>query len=330
MYGLTVGKCPISPWIALAGLLLTAGLVQAAPPACGTQFQYSCSSATLGGYTVITPLAATGQTQIVGYNASSAVVFNQTLPIPPSGTAASDNPTQQAVLQADALVAAQSGLASTLPACGSPPCLATNPGGPSVTTNSTTSSYVTQDTPVSARVDQYSTTLSAVLNGTATVFQQTYAMAFSDPTVQAAVSTADAILTGDHATPSAPVQTSTSTALQGTQLSYVLTGDTTPTGNVTVTSTKTFGPAPILVNQNQTDDFLVLAGQVDTNVNTNTEYYAARNDVTTSTYLTTSAYTISGTASVSATPAPASWMLLLTGLGVAGLLAWLRRLRDAA
>jgi len=313
----------------LFALLLATGMTQAAPPACGTQFQYSCSSATLGGSTLITPLASTGQTQIVGYNASNAVVFNQTLPIPPSGSAASDVATQQAVLQADALVAAQSGLASTLPPCGSPPCLATNPGTQTTITNSTTSSYVAQDTPVSKRVDQYSTTLSAILNGTATVFEQTYAVAFSDPTVQAAVTAADAILTGDHATPSAPVQTSTSTALQSSQLSYVLTSDTTATGNTTQVTTTAFGPAAVTVGQNLTDVFIVLAGQQDINVNSNNEYYAARNDVTTSTYLATSAYTISGTASVSPTPAPASWMLLLTGLGVVGLLAWLRRLRDA-
>jgi len=315
----------------LFALLLATGMTQAAPPACGTQFQYSCSSATLGGSTLITPLASTGQTQIVGYNASNAVVFNQTLPIPPSGSAASDVATQQAVLQADALVAAQSGLASTLPACGSAvPCLAPNPGGSTVVTNSTTSSYVAQDTPVSIRVDQYSTALSAILNGSATVFQQSYALAFTDPTVQAAVTSADAILTGDHATFSAPVLTSTSTALQSSQVSWVFTGDTTPTGNVTQTGVTTFGPVALPVGQNQTDVFIVLAGQLDINLNTNTEYYAARNDVTTSTYLTTSAYTISGTASVSATPAPASWMLLVTGLGVVGLLAWLRRLRDAS
>jgi len=314
----------------LIASLLATGLAQAAPPVCGTQFQYSCSSATLGGYTVITPLASTGQTQIAGYNSSSVSVFNQTVPIPPAGAAASDVATQQAVLQADALVAAQSGLASTLPACGSPPCLATNPGGSLVTTNSTTSSYVAQDTPVSLRVDQYSTTLSAILNGTATVFQQTYAVAFSDPTVQTAVTSADAILTADHATFGAPVQTSTSTALQSSQVSWTLTSDTTSTGTVTTTSTVTFGPAGITVGENQTEVLLVLAGQEDININTNTQYYAARNDVTTSTYLTTSAYTISGTASVSPTPAPASWMLLLIGLGVVGLLAWLRRLGDAS
>ena len=39
-------------------------------------------------------------------------------------------------------------------------------------TNSTTSSYVAQDTVVSQQVNQYSTTLKATVNGQ-TVFQQT-------------------------------------------------------------------------------------------------------------------------------------------------------------
>jgi hypothetical protein len=82
-----------------------------------------------------------------------------------------------------------------------------------VTTLSITSSYVAQDTTVSQQVNRYSTTLKAILGGQ-TVFEQTYAAAFSDPAVQAAVSAADAILTADHATPGAPVQTSSSTVLQ--------------------------------------------------------------------------------------------------------------------
>src|SRR5579872_7359022 len=168
----------------LVGVFLAAGLAQAASVACGTQFQYSCTSATLGGYTVITPLASTGQTQIMGFTASNAVVFNQTLPIPPSGTAASDVATQQAVLQADAQIAIQAGLASSFPACSFPnrtACLLPNPGGANVVTNSTTSSYVAQDTPVSQQVNQYSTTLTAILNGSQTVFQQIYALPFTDP-----------------------------------------------------------------------------------------------------------------------------------------------------
>ena len=280
----------------ILAILCVATAAQAAPPACTTQFQYNCSSATLGGYTVITPLAPTGQTQIEGFSTANAVVFNQTLPIPPSGSAATDTPTRQAVLQADALLAAQSGQASTLPACSSasPPCLSPDPGGHQVITNSTTSSYVVQDTVVSQRVNQYSTTLKATI-GSQTVFEQTYAAAFSDPAVQAAVSAADAILTADRATPGAPVQTSSSSALQGSQSSYVLTGDTAATGNTTQSDSVTNGPAAITVGNNQTDVFIVNLGQQDINVNTNTEYFADRNVVTTDTYLTTQTYTIQGT-----------------------------------
>ena len=210
--------------------------------------------------------------------------------------------------------------------------IAPNPGGQSVITNSTTSSYVTVQTPVSQQVNQYSTTLKAILNGSQTVFQQTYAVAFSDPAVQAAVSTADAILTGDGASPSAPAQTSTSTVLQSTQVSNgPIVQSTTATGNSTVTDTYTFGPATIMVGDNQSDTFTVLSGQEDVNVNTDTEYYAYQNVTTINTYLTTQSYTISGTAAaVSATPAPASWLLLVIGLGVAGLLTWLRRLKESS
>ena len=210
--------------------------------------------------------------------------------------------------------------------------IAPNPGGKVVVTNSTSSSYVTVQTPVTQQVNQYSTTLKAILNGSQTVFQQTYTVAFSDPAVQAAVSTADAILTGDGASPSAPAQTSTSTVLQSTQVSNgPIVQSTTATGNSTVTDTYTFGPATIMVGDNQSDTFTVLSGQEDVNVNTDTEYYAYQNVTTTNTYLTTQTYTISGTAAaVSATPAPASWLLMLTGLAVAGLLTWLRRLKESS
>jgi hypothetical protein len=273
----------------ILALLCLAAVAQAAPPACTTQFQYNCSATTLGGYTVITPLAATGETQIEGFNSSNAVVFDTTIPIPPVGSAASDTPTQQAVLQAETLLAAALGDSP----CGTPSCIAPNPGGSLVITNSTTSSYVAQDTVVSQQINQYATTLQATVNGQ-TVFQQTYAAALSDPAVQAAVSAADAILTADHATPGAPVQTSSSSGLQSSQSSYVLTSDTVSTGNVTNTSTFTYGPATIVVGPNQTDAFFVASGQEDININRNTQYYAARNVVTTDTYLTTQTYTIQG------------------------------------
>jgi len=100
----------------LAGLVFAAAIAHAGPvPMCGTQFQYDCVSLTLGGYTVITTLGSTGQTEITGYSQSSSVVFDQVIPIPPTGPAGND--VQEAVLHADALIALQSGQASTLPSC---------------------------------------------------------------------------------------------------------------------------------------------------------------------------------------------------------------------
>src|SRR5580704_15879189 len=98
------------------GILVCCAIVHAGPlPACGSQFQYSCLSPALGGYTIITPLASIGSTEITGYNSSNAVVFDQTIPTPPTGPAGSD--VQNAVSYADALIAEQSGLLLTLPPC---------------------------------------------------------------------------------------------------------------------------------------------------------------------------------------------------------------------
>jgi hypothetical protein len=104
--------------------------------------------------------------------------------------------------------------------------------------------------------------------------------------VQAAVTLADSILTGDHASPGAPQLASTSTTLQGSQFMFVQTGES-PDGKDATTTADTFGPATINVGDNQQDLFYVLAGQLDINVNTNIEFDVFRNAVTTSTFLTT-------------------------------------------
>ena len=102
----------------LRGILLACAIAHAGPlPACGSQFQYSCASPTLGGYIVITPLSGTASTEITGFNSSNAVVFDQTIPIPPSGPAR--NEVQLAVIESDNLLALQSGQASTLASCSS-------------------------------------------------------------------------------------------------------------------------------------------------------------------------------------------------------------------
>jgi uncharacterized protein (TIGR03437 family) len=164
-------------------------------------------------------------------------------------------------------------------------CVVTlNPGGQNVITFSFTNDPTFVNTPVSQSVNQYQTKLIAVTNGVA-VFQQTYAVAFSDPSVQNAISQADEVLTSDGATFGSPVLTSTSATLQSSVLSYVPTSptldlstligcteggiiSTATCSGVSVTNTAepatvTFGPATIMVGPNYSDQFFVLAGQED-------------------------------------------------------------------
>jgi len=192
------------------------------------------------------------------------------------------------------------------------------------------------DTPVNQRVDQYSTTLIATLNGIP-VFSQTFPAQFSDNSVQTGVSVADGILTGDGAVFGAPFLASGSTSFLGSQLSYVQTGES-PSGNYSQTSSTTFGPAAILGSGDingctafspcvdyQADLFLIPGGQLDINVNTNNEFAIDRNVVTTDTYLTTQTYDILGT-TTSATPEPSSFGLASISLAVLALAGIRKRL----
>ena len=72
------------------------------------------------------------------------------------------------------------------------------------------------------------------------------------------------------------------------------TGPPATTGNTSVTTVVTFGPAVIAVGDNQSEDLIVLAGQEDININTSNEYGIPRNAVTTKTDLNTKSYQITG------------------------------------
>ena len=180
--------------------------------------------------------------------------------------------------------------------------IAPNPGGPVVLTNSTSATITYVDTPVTQRVDNYSTTLVAVLNGTQ-VFSRTFPAAFTDPSVQAAIVQADAILSNAHATFGAPALTSSSSALQSSVTPPPSTvtclqansGHVGATGATTVTTVDTFGPATVPVGTCQSEIFNILSGQLDINVNTDFVFAFPRTIVTTNTFLTTSSYLISAT-----------------------------------
>ena len=205
--------------------------------------------------------------------------------------------------------------------------VAPNPGGPVVVTNSTTATVQYSGAAVTQRVDNYSTTVSAQLNGRV-VFSQTLPAAFTDATVQAAVAQADAILQSSKAVFGAPAAGLPSTTLQSTVVTNPSTptcdqlygGAGVPTGVITNTTSNTFGPTTLSVGGCHDELFNVLAGQLDININVETEFRVPGSVVTTNTFLTTQTYTITGTGTPSTVPAisPAAAFLLALGLcGVA-------------
>jgi hypothetical protein len=99
--------------------------------------------------------------------------------------------------------------------------VAPNPGGAIVITNSTTATITYADTLVTDDVDDYSTTLLALVNGSQ-VSSVTLLAPYSDPTVAAAIATADGILTGDGATFGSPSLLSSTSVLQSSVVTPAL------------------------------------------------------------------------------------------------------------
>jgi hypothetical protein len=204
--------------------------------------------------------------------------------------------------------------------------VAPNPGTPTVITNSTSATITYADTAVTDTVDDYSTTLLALVNGSQ-VSSVTLLAPYSDPTVAAAIAAADGILTGDGASFGSPSLFSSTSVLQSSVItppseSYTCesaeaTGSTDATGTPAVTDTVTFGPATITVGDCNQDSFTILAGQQDINVNVNNAFTIPVETVTTDTYLDSQTYEIAGTTEVApgVTPEPASVELVLSGLG---------------
>ena len=166
--------------------------------------------------------------------------------------------------------------------------VAPNPGGTVVTTNSTSATIGYVDTPVTQRVDLYSTTVVALQNGSQ-VFSQSFSVPFTDAAVQAAIVQANGILSGRGATFGAPALTTNTSVLQSSVITPPPTstclspGTNTATGATTVTTVDTFGPATVAVGDCQSDTFTVLSGQLDININTDIVFAVPRNVVTTNT-----------------------------------------------
>ncbi len=227
-------------------------------------------------------------------------------------------------------------------------CVTADPGGAVIVTNGWVVDPATANVPPAIQiVNQYQTTLEAVLDGGAVAFQQTFNAPFSDPSVQNAILQADSLLASGGDSFGAPALTSTTlqssvssfsptldpSAIRACYLAGPLTPFPTLAGGtfncmgVTVTfigydssfglaTTSTFGPVTIMTGAQDSDEFDVLPGQLD--INSNLYYTYTTNPVTTNTYLTSQSYEINGTAAatVSAVPKPATFFLTSLALGL--------------
>ena len=187
--------------------------------------------------------------------------------------------------------------------------LAANPGGPVAPTDSNQIVTVYIDTPVSSATHDYATRIEAVLNGATVVYDQSFNLPYSDPTVQAAVAQADAALSNAGASPGSPVQTASNLTTVSSQTSYVSTGSS---GTAAQTTTVTFGPGELgpAVNLPNSDGdnsqgyFDLYVGQEDININTASTLTISRTVTTSSTDLLTQQYVIGSVSSVGGNPGP--------------------------
>jgi hypothetical protein len=288
---------------------------------------------TPGGYTILDttdPQVAAGTVLDVLLTGGELIGYSTYLG---KQTVSTDPAVQQAVLNAQALIGSSfvcGGSVTTNCYAGAgtpsnPENGAFNQQGSVAVTSYAISSFVYQDTPVNQRLDQYSTTLLVTLNGTQTILNQTFDLPFSDPAVQLALQQAQAALAASLATFGSPILTSSSTTLQNSQNSTVVTGSVLD-GKQTVTTETTFGPAIVDVS-NDADPptayssgspawVYVLPNQSNINIVIDNEYLMSRNLVTTDTYLTSQTYDLNGLAgsSSSSVPEPASAGLLAAGL----------------
>lgn len=204
---------------------------------------------------------------------------------------------------------------------------APNPGGATVITNSSTNETVYADTPVSVANHTFATTIEATL-GNQVIFQQTFALPYADPIVQASVIQANVIFTANGVVPSAPFLSSSSLTNLGSQTTTLVTGQTTTN---TTSFTSVFGPVilgpgisagvPNYPYPFPPDPFyfFVLPGQLDINVNIDNVTTIDRTVTTTTTDLLTQRYSITGAFPAAAVPEPSAWALL--SVGVAGVFA---------
>ena len=226
-----------------------------------------------------------------------------------------------------------------------------NPGSGTVTDTSALAevdTYIT--TSATQQVNTFRTELKARMQGGAYLFDQTYNVAFTDPSIAAAITQAKAVLTSAGAASfTGPTQLSSN---QSTT-SSTNTVQTGSQSNPSVVTTSYIGPTTIFIGNlgvctsvaiaqaaSQTNGcsisgtvFPIAAGGIDYNTLEVNQVTISQTATTTNTTLTSQVYEIDGVpagttpAPPAATPAPPTLILCLAGLALAGVYSMLRAAR---
>lgn len=239
------------------------------------------------------------------------------------------------------------------PGASAQPTCATVPTAGFTATCSTSRAEVFADTLVRETTQTYSTRLLALLDGTTTVYDQTFAAAFGTPALDAALVAAQAALAAaglpDPVVVGVPVLASSGTAVIGSIVGApVVTGTTqssttsagitvgpgtlligdlglcTGTGPIFTTSPDSGFGVPTNCSGGSPQTFAVIQGEINTNTNVNTLTTISRTITTTDTLLTTALYTLTGTTQRS-TSVPEPGTLALASLALPALALARRR-----
>ena len=210
-------------------------------------------------------------------------------------------------------------------------CLSGEPGcngGGSVTTSTSSSTFFTDVYLPEVRIDTFFTSLRGSINGGPVLVEFDFNLAFTDPTVQAAITQVQAALNlianPQTLTFMDPVLALSIENLLNSQTNFL--GKQFNHSTLAATMEDTIGPGTIIIGDrdNGGTAFQVLAGTVNMNVNTHTENFYDQIYQNQNTYLTSQDYDIVGT-SPSTAPVPEPGTMVLLGLGMAGLAIYGKR-----